>query len=247
MKRRATTRPRVAVALQDPKGDPSPALTRLKNRRYLEAVERHGAVPIAIDSRSSDAARQEAWASMDGLLLTGGPDIDPARYRATSAGTRRTDPQRDALDEEGFRAAERRRVPVLGICRGLQAINVFSGGSLVQHVEGHEGAPYPKQPVPRHALRVLPGTRLAEILGSGTRGVELVVNSYHHQAVGPNGVAPGLKAVAVAPDRYGGLVEGIEASQPDRWLVAVQCHPERESSPVELERLLAAFVDACRR
>jgi len=240
----AIDRPRIAVALQDPEGESDPEVARLKNRRYLEAILRAGGEPIAVDSAAAETTRREAWSRMDGLLLTGGPDIDPARYSSAPAGSRRTDPARDALDAEAFDAAQRRGRPVLGICRGLQTINVLAGGALVQHIEGHASAPYPAEPVRRHLLRVLPDTRLAEILGPQLS--KLTVNSYHHQAVSSATLARGLRATALAAHPDGEIVEGLEASDPGRWLMAIQCHPERESSPPELERLLGAFVDACR-
>jgi putative glutamine amidotransferase len=181
---------------------------------------------------------------MDGLLLSGGADIDPARYGETPAGSRNAEPGRDALEDEAFSAAMEARVPVLGVCRGLQAINVFAGGSLVQHLDGHESTAYPSPEVTRHRLAVKEGSRLATILGE--QG-DLEVNSYHHQAITAERLAPGLRISAVAEHADAGqLVEAVESTDPDRWLVGVQCHPERtESSPPVFERLWASFVGAC--
>jgi putative glutamine amidotransferase len=237
-------RPRIVVTLADPDAAPDPEVAARKNRRYLEALERAGADPMPLDERDSPARRDEALAAMDGLLLSGGADIDPSRYGEPQAGARAIEPGRDALEDEAYRAAVASGVPVLGVCRGLQAINVFAGGSLVQHLDGHESAPYPSADVTQHRLELVAGSRLAVILGEAS---DLEVNSYHHQAITADRVAPGLRISAIAdhPDA-GDLVEAVESTDPNRWLVGVQCHPERtESSPPVFERLWAAFVTAC--
>jgi len=143
----------------------------------------------------------------------------------------------------GVSMFEKTHVPILGVCRGVQAINVFAGGSLVQHLDGHESAAYPSPAVTRHRLELAPGSRLASILGAST---DLEVNSYHHQAITADRLAPGLRIAAVADhDGAGELVEGVESTDPERWLVGVQCHPERtESSPPVFERLWRSFVAA---
>jgi putative glutamine amidotransferase len=199
---------------------------------------------VPLDERSTSAQRAAAFATMDGLLLSGGADVDPGRYGEASEGARGTEPGRDALEDEAFAAALGAAVPVLGVCRGLQAINVFAGGSLVQHLDGHESAPYPSPAVTRHRLELSGGSRLASILGDAD---DLEVNSYHHQAITADRLAPGLRIAAVADHAGAGqLVEGVESSDPDRWLIGVQCHPERtESSPPVFERLWSSFVAAC--
>jgi putative glutamine amidotransferase len=237
-------RPRIVATLANPEGSADPTVAAMKNRRYLEALERAGATPIPLDERSSAADRVTAWSAMDGLLLTGGADVDPTRYGEPAVGAHGVEPGRDALEDEAYRAALAARVPILGVCRGLQAINVFAGGSLVQHLEGHESAPYPSLAVTRHPLQLAAGTRLAVILG---QSADLEVNSYHHQAITPDRLAPGLRISATAAHAEAGdLVEAVESTDPDRWLMGVQCHPERtESSPPVFERLWAAFVSAC--
>jgi putative glutamine amidotransferase len=237
-------RPRIVTTLADPAATGDPATAELKNRRYLEALERAGATPLPLDELTSAAQRAAAFAAMDGLLLSGGADIDPARYGEAPAGSRSAEPGRDALEDEAFTAAIEAGVPVLGVCRGLQAINVFAGGSLVQHLDGHESTPYPSREVTRHRLELTDGSRLATILGDSN---ELEVNSYHHQAITADRLGPGLRISAVAEHVDAGrLVEGVESTDPDRWLVGVQCHPERtESSPPVFERLWASFVAAC--
>ena len=237
-------RPRIVTTLADPAASADPAVAELKNRRYLEALERAGAIPLPLHEHASAAVRAEAFAAMDGLLLSGGADIDPARYGEAPAGAWEVEPGRDALEDEAFRAAIQARVPILGVCRGLQAINILSGGSLVQHLEGHESAPYPSPAGTRHRLDVAGGSRLSEILGESA---DLEVNSYHHQAITADRLAPGLRISAVADHAEAGqLVEGVESTDPDRWLIGVQCHPERtESSPPVFDQLWASFVAAC--
>lgn len=237
-------RPRIVATLADPASAGDPQLAEMKNRRYLEALERAGASPLPLVASASVADRAAAWAEMDGLLLSGGADLDPARYREPVAGSRAIEPDRDVLENEAFRAAAAAGVPVLGVCRGLQAINVFAGGSLVQHLEGHESEAYPSPAVTHHPLTLAAGSRLAVILGGST---DVEVNSYHHQAITADRLAPGLRVAATADHvGVGELVEAVESSDPDRWLMGVQCHPERtESSPPVFERLWAAFVAAC--
>lgn len=236
--------PRIVVTLADAGSSADPAVAELKNRRYVEALERAGAVPVPLDERASTAERATAFAAMNGLLLSGGADIDPARYGDAPAGAREAEPGRDALEDEAFRSAIDSGVPILGVCRGLQAINVFAGGSLVQHLDGHESTAYPSPEVTRHRLDLAAGSRLAAILGVSN---DLEVNSYHHQAITADRLAPGLRISAVAEHADAGeLVEGVESTDPAQWLIGVQCHPERtESSPPVFERLWADFVAAC--
>jgi putative glutamine amidotransferase len=237
-------RPRIVVTLSSPDRASDPVVARLKNERYLESVARAGGEPIPVDERTADARRATALAGMDGLVISGGADIDPAHYGETVTGSHAPEPGRDEIDAGAFAAAQEGRVPVLGVCRGLQAINVFSGGTLLQHVAGHESEPYPSAAVTQHAVAIHDGTRLAGIVGEPET---LVVNSYHHQAVTLDGLAPALIANALVDHDGTMLVEGLEARDPDRWLIGVQCHPERtESSPVVLERLWSAFVAAAR-
>jgi len=239
-------RPRIAVTLANPEGKSDIALAEDKNERYLEAIERHGGEPIPLDERASEAERRAAFETMDGLVLSGGEDLDPALYGEPRDARTVVDPGRDVLDQEAFRAATARGVPVFGICRGLQVINVFSGGRLVQHVDEHAAHPYRGRAAEAsfHQLRLDPGSTLSALLGGAER---LEVNSFHHQAVDRDGLAPGLRASGVAPHAQGDLVEALEGTDQNRWLLGVQCHPERtESSPAEFARLWDAFIAAAR-
>lgn len=235
--------PRIAVTLSNPARAADPELAAAKNRRYLEALERAGAEPLPLVAGSGEDAVDVALTSMDGLLITGGADLDPAHFGAERDPATRVDPQRDALDARAWAAAERTRVPVLGICRGMQAINVFAGGSLVQHVTGHlaQGS----EPVVRHPIRLVSDSRVGRV----AQAAELEVNSYHHQAVRPDQVGTGLRVTATAAHEDGlELVEALESTDDDRWLVGIQCHPERtETSPPVLGALWTAFVAACQR
>ena len=162
-------------------------------------------------------------------------------------GARDVEPGRDQLEAEAWSAAEARGLPVLGICRGFQAMNVFAGGTLRQHVGGHAGPGWGHGEALTHPLRAVPGTRLTRILyPTNVGGGVLTVNSYHHQGVTRDDLAPGFVAAAFSPGPDGELVEAFEsAGGPFR--MAVQCHPERtESTPRAFERLFAFFVDACR-
>lgn len=220
---------------------PQPDLAARRNELYLAAVRRHGADPIPVDARMPAGAREEALRTMDGLLLSGGADIDPRLYGGEVDGALDIERERDRLEAAAWAAAEDRQVPVLGICRGLQAINVFSGGSLLQHVEGHAGAGWGTGDPAMHPLRIEHGTRLATVLAPAET---LDVNAYHHQAIREQDLAPGLRAAAWADSTAGPLVEGLEGPG-ERFLVGIQCHPERtESTPVAFERLFAAFVAA---
>jgi putative glutamine amidotransferase len=234
----------ITLAVPEMTNDPSTAVR--KNTRYHEAILRAGGRPLGIDQRATNSQREAAFAAMHGLLLSGGADIEPARYGRGTTRAVGIQPGRDQLEAEAWVAANERLLPILGICRGLQAINVFSGGTLIQHVDGHESPSYGSGSVMCHPLRVRPGTRLATILRRARPGaIVLSVNSYHHQAVRPADLGKGLIAAGSAPHPGGDLVEALESGDPDRFLIGVQCHPERtESTPEEFERLFAAFVEA---
>ena len=235
-------RPRIVVTLSNPEHAADPAVARLKNERYREAVERAGGEAVPLDDATSPEDVAAALASMDGLVISGGADLDPALYGHGPDGSREPDAGRDTVDRLAFQAAAERSLPVLGICRGLQAINAFSGGTLLQHLEGHESVPYPGGPATQHLVHVTPGSRLSSVIGGQEA---MLVNSYHHQAVTLERLAPGLRAAALAEHGETQLVEALEARDPARWLVGIQCHPERtESSPLVLERLWAAFLAA---
>ena len=240
----SSRRPRIVVTLAELSDHPEPERAIRRANLYLDAVRRHGGDPVPVDTGTPPEALAEVLSSMDGLLLTGGSDIDPARYGQSNAGSRDIDEARDALEADAWEAAAERGVPVLGICRGLQAINVFAGGSLLQHVEGHEGPSWGTGEPSTHPIEVVAGTRLGDLLGESDGPV--VVNAYHHQGVRAADLAPGLVASAWADSAAGSLVEGLEAAG-SRFVVGVQCHPERtDSTPSQFENVFEAFVAAAR-
>jgi putative glutamine amidotransferase len=190
------------------------------------------------------AEAEEVLAPFDGLLLAGGGDIEPARYGADDHPEQDgTDPDRDELELELARAAVRTGLPTLGICRGMQLLNVAFGGTLIQHLPELDGRPEHrvehrnKAKQAMHGLRVEPDSRLAEALGQ----VEAEALSDHHQ--GLDRLGDGFQPVAWAPD---GLVEGIERDQ--GWTVGVLWHPESTAAADPAQhRLLRSFVDAASR
>jgi putative glutamine amidotransferase len=171
-------------------------------------------------------------AGLDGLMLAGGSDIDPARYGALrQPETGEPDPDRDSLETVLLREALERDLPVLAICRGLQLLNVVLGGTLVQHIEGHRQ----REQQDVHPITIVSHSRLRSILGVD----EFAVNSRHHQCV--DRVASGLVVVARAPDN---VVEALEFPG-KRFVVAVQWHPEDRADGPDT-RLFEAFRDATR-
>ena len=251
--RAAAAPPLIVIAVADPTGSDDPALAAHKNELYAAGIARHGGTPALLHVGTPPQERDRLLAAMDGLLMTGGADIDPAIYGETVNGTAEIDRARDELELSAWREAERRSLPVFGICRGFQAINVFSGGKLLQDVPSHAGTPYGKGPAHLHTLEIDPASRLGRaVAGAAPDGVaggdpwdqalELEVNTFHHQAVGLDGLAPGLRSSAWANSEAGRLVEGFE-SREGRWILGLQCHPERtESTPEELDGVWADFI-----
>jgi len=180
----------------------------------------------------------------DGVVIGGGDDVDPVRYgrNILEGANVEIDHGRDAVDFTVFEEAWRSHVPVLGICRGLQVVNVAHGGTLVQDLPLERPSQVahrrPKKENRRdHPVTVEPGTRLARIAGMS----EIDVNSRHHQAI--ERAADGFAVAATAPD---GVIEAIEAKD-GRWLVAVQWHPENLTDDAVSQRLFREFVAEVRR
>ncbi len=210
---------------------------------YFQALEQAGAVPVMLPLTNDAAALSRAVEALDGFLMTGGPDVDPAYYGAEEIpSVNEICPERDAMEMTLLRLLWETDKPVFGICRGLQMMNVQRGGTLIQDiptehpsdVEHRMKAPYDRAV---HTVTVLKDSPLYRLFGTDSAGV----NSSHHQAI--KVLAPGLLPMAVAPD---GLIEAICAPE-KRFYWAVQWHPERlwikdESS----RRLFAAFVNAAR-
>ncbi|MFJ9718013.1 gamma-glutamyl-gamma-aminobutyrate hydrolase family protein [Streptomyces sp. NPDC101213] len=181
---------------------------------YPRLVQGAGALAVMLPPDAPEHAAS-AVARLDGLVIAGGPDVEPARYGAER--DPRTGPparERDAWELALIGAALGAGVPLLGICRGMQLLNVALGGSLVQHLPGHAEAP---GVFGRHAVKPVPGTRYAGLVPEETS-----VPTFHHQAVERLGT--GLVASAYAED---GTVEAVELpSAGGRWVLGVQWHPE---------------------
>ncbi len=190
---------------------------------YSDAVVRAGGLPLLLAPR--ELGRDEAEriiATLDGLVLTGGDDVDPELYgQSRHPSVRRVDPLQDRFEVELLAAALDAELPIMCICRGMQVLNVMRGGTLDQHIVGKEGIDDHGIPFggggTRHTVAVTPGTRLAEALGTTSPTAEC----HHHQAV--EVVGEGLVVVARAAD---GTVEGLDVPGRSAWIIAMQWHPE---------------------
>ena len=203
-----------------PQGDPEQVEMAL-GLRYLEAVEQAGGIPVVLPPLRP-AAIGALLARLCGLLLSGGPDLDPEAYGARGhAMLGPTEPSLDAFEVALARRADRLGLPILGICRGAQTLNVARGGTLHQHLpDVTDGTVHHRQSISgertTHDVRIAPDSLLANVVGAG----KLAVNSFHHQAI--DRLGRGLRAVAWAPD---GTIEAVEA--PSRgFVLAVQWHAE---------------------
>ncbi|MET8447605.1 gamma-glutamyl-gamma-aminobutyrate hydrolase family protein [Streptomyces sp. NPDC005209] len=180
---------------------------------YPRLVQRAGGLAVMLPPDTPERAAA-AVARIDGLVVAGGPDVDPSRYGAErSPLTGPPAPERDTWELALIEAALAARVPLLGVCRGMQLLNVALGGTLVQHIDGHaDGVGI----FGRHSVKPVPGTLYAAAVPEETS-----VPTYHHQAV--DRLGKGLAASAYAED---GTVEAIELPESDGWVVGVQWHPE---------------------
>jgi putative glutamine amidotransferase len=198
---------------------------------YTRAIELAGGVPVVLPPLQDGF--ETLLARLDGICLSGGPDLDPAAYGARAhEELGPTEPALDRFELELARAADAVGLPLLGVCRGAQALNVARGGTLHQHVEGHRQTELATRPV--HAVRIAPRSRVSRVLE--TRATR--VNSFHHQAVDELG--EGLVACAWAPD---GTVEAIEDRR-HPFLLGVQWHAETLVEHPGQLALFRALVEA---
>ena len=228
-----------------PEGDPPQAEMAL-GIVYARAVENAGGMPVVLPPLEPDAVGPLVD-QLAGLCLSGGPDLDPTAYDAApDPHLGPVEPGLDAFELEVARRADMLGIPILGICRGCQALNVARGGTLHQHLpDVTDGSVTHRQTESgretTHTVRIEPGSQLARIVGGET----LDVNSFHHQAV--DRLGRDLRAVAWAPD---GVVEGIEGDGPSLYL-GVQWHVEtlvhRDRHAALFDALVEAAADATAR
>lgn len=206
------------------------------NMEYARAVEKSGGLPFVLPLTADEKQLDKYLSLADGLLLSGGGDVDPSFYgeeRQPQCGE--ASKIRDEMEITLCRKAVERGIPVLGICRGVQVMNIALGGTLYQHIENHARHDLPREPV--HTAVIERGTRLHAILGVDTVGV----NSRHHQAV--KDVAEGLIISARAED---GTAEAAEMPG-DYFFLGVQWHPEGLYDHYDdMKKIFAAFVAAAK-
>lgn len=218
--------------------------------RYWARVAEAGAEVVDLDEAAQGSV-SSIVAGVQGLVLTGGIDLDPACYGAERhPKVKEVDRARDEMELEALHAALERDIPVLAICRGHQLLNVGFGGTLLQHIDsGEHRADFgtPGYPSRWHDITVDANCRVARAYGS----TQFEINSRHHQAVQQSTLGAGLTAVGFADEHGQSLVEAME-SEGHRWVVGVQWHPERPEEhkpgfhPMQ-RRLFDAFVAEARR
>jgi putative glutamine amidotransferase len=213
------------------------------NAAYVRALLTAGGVPLVLSPLLGASVAARALDGVDGLVLTGGEDMDPAWYGAEpSALLSPPSRERDLFELALFAVARQRELPILGICRGIQLINVALGGTLFQDLPSErpgrvEHRPDGQRDLRSHRVRLEPNSRVADALGA----TSLTVNSSHHQAI--QNLAPGLLASGWTDDE---LIEAVETPTDAPWLLAVQWHPEEmHADPRAPEHgLFAALVRA---
>jgi putative glutamine amidotransferase len=245
----AEVRPTIGViASRYPRAGGNSMLSGI-GEQYLLAVEAGGGIPLLIHLTRDAAVVQAHYQRCDGLLFAGGGDIDPAIFgQAPHAKLGPIEPLRDEVELALARRAIEDAKPVLGICRGIQLLNVALGGTLYQDIPSALPSAldhYASSKAPdgrvylAHPIALEPGSWLAVHL----KADELPGNTFHHQAL--RDIAPGLRVTGRAPD---GVVEAVEGQGPG-FVVGLQCHPEElwESADARWARLFAGFVEAARR
>jgi len=217
--------------------------------QYEEAVRLAGGEPVRVALDLEPARVRELACACDGVLLPGSrADVDPGKYKAQrDPCTNAADPGRDGVDELLLEDAYKSRKPVLAICYGLQTLNVYRSGTLVQHIESSINHSAGRAVPNAHAVHIETGSQLAAIVGADGR-TPIPVNSSHHQSA--DAVGDGLRVVARSP--ADGVIEALEGTQPDHFVLAVQWHPERsvhDGGEVagSAKAIFSAFVKAARR
>src|SRR4051794_5947985 len=207
---------------------------------YFDCLLAANALPVIIPPLTKEHDLAPILDKLDGVMLTGGDDLDPKKMGLAPHPSVQVIPERrESADRLLCKLVQQRKIPTLGIGLGMQELNVLNGGSLyvhlpeelpkcIPHYDPHGGAH-------RHTVVMQPKTRMAEIYGPG----EIRVNSYHHQGV--RKLAPNFRVAALAPD---GLIEAFEGKEPGWWVAGVQWHPENEGHISLDMQLIEAFVHA---
>lgn len=207
---------------------------------YFDAVTRAGGIPMVLPPYEDRADLDRVLDLVDGVILTGGADLDPRRDGfMLHPSVRLLDSRRETFDRMLVVRLAERRIPVYGIGVGMQLLNVSQGGNLFLHIPEDLPQALPHRdsldPAHRHALEVVPGSLMEQVYGEG----EIRVNSFHHMAV--DEVAPGFRVTAVCPD---GVIEAIESTQPDWFALGTQFHPEADSATALDMRIFEEFLAA---
>lgn len=219
--------------------------------QYIQAVQEAGGEVRIIPLGSSPEEAARIAAECDAALLPGSPaDVDPEKYEAKrDYRTASADARRESTDALIMREAFEQRKPVLGICYGLQSLNVWRSGTLVQHIDSLVNHEAGRAVARAHKIKVAPLSRLAAILSSGgatsapmvAGGLVTDVNSSHHQSAAV--IGEGLRAVATCTEDA--VIEAIEGTAPDHFVLGVQWHPERTTDTEESSRaIFRAFIQA---
>ena len=234
-------RPRIAIPLPH-SGDLEYALRAIP--QYERAVELSGGEPVRIPLDRTPADVMKLIERCDGVLLPGSKaDVDPAKFDAEKhPKTEAADPKRDTVDELLLQDAYNMHKPILGICYGLQILNVYRSGTLRQHIESPVNHEAGRKVAVAHQVEIGAGSKLAEIVGSASGTIP--ANSSHHQSA--EIVGDGLKVVARCPsDR---IIEALEGTSPDHFVLAVQWHPERSFDEDASSRaIFRALIEAAQQ
>jgi putative glutamine amidotransferase len=239
------------IAIPEPTST-DPAYNQRSLPQYIRAVEAAGGIAVPIPLHESPTSQAKTLASCSAVLLPGSPaDVDPARYgQQPVAACAAKDTAREAADDLLLRDAFAQKKPILGICYGLQSLNVWRRGSLIQDLPHAPEGVVPGSVVNHepgwevqnaHPVLVTLGSRLSRLAPKAE--LSLSVNSSHHQAID----RPGEQLLVAATSPVDGVIEALEGAEPQQFVIAVQWHPERSFESSEASRaLFAAFLDAAR-
>jgi len=221
--------------------------------QYERAIKLAGGEPLRVSLNQSAEDVGNLIAGCDGVLLPGSKaDIDPARFAAIrDPKTAAADLKRETVDDLLLAAAYKLRKPILGICYGLQSLNVHQGGSLIQHIpdflpeetRGNVDHEAGKDVAVAHSVKIEPDSRLAKIVGTSSESLTLPVNSSHHQSA--DHIGTGLRVVARCT--VDNIIEALEGTDPNHFVVAVQWHPERSvENDASSSAMFRALIKAAR-